>query len=107
MTTETETRRRINVTFPESLLDLMENLIPPRERNAFIVAATEKALQRARFEAALADLREQPAWSDEDHPDLATPEDVDRYVRQLRESWMPRSWDAIAGEDENDGRASS
>jgi hypothetical protein len=95
-----DARRRINVTFPESLLDLMEDLVPARERNAFIVAATEKALQQARLEHALRQLAEGPAWSDADHPELATDEDIDRYVRTLRESWLPRSWDSIAGEDE-------
>jgi hypothetical protein len=43
------------------------------------------------------------AWSDEDHPDLMTVEDVDRYVRRLRETWMPRSWDEIVAEAESHG----
>jgi len=43
------------------------------------------------------------AWSDEDNPDLMTVEDVNRYIRQLRETWMPRSWDEIAEEAERGG----
>lgn len=38
------------------------------------------------------------AWSDKDHPDLMSVEEVNQYVRQLREVSMPRSWDEIAGE---------
>ncbi len=74
--------------------------MPARKRNAFIVEATEEALRREQLLKALNTLREKPAWSDEDHPDLMTVEDVDRYVRRLRETWMPRSWDEIAEEAE-------
>ncbi len=101
-----DVRRRINVTFPESLLDLMEDLIPSRERNAFIVAATERALQQARLQGTIRRLAERPAWSDADHPELATDEDVDRYVRVLRESWLPRNWDTLAGKDESHDKPS-
>ena len=36
MPPEYEAGRRIDVTFPEALLELMARLVPPRERNAFI-----------------------------------------------------------------------
>ena len=100
MVAEYDVKRRINVTFPVSLLDLMDALVPARERNAFIVAATQKALQETRLQAAIDGLQRQPAWSEEDHPELATDEDVERYVRALRERWMPRNWDVLSGEDE-------
>jgi hypothetical protein len=97
----TSTKKRINVTFPESVLDLLESVVPARKRNAFIVEATEEALHRERQ---LNAIRESSgAWSDEDHPDLMTVEDVDRYVRRLRETWMPRSWDEIIAEAESHG----
>jgi hypothetical protein len=103
----TSTKKRINVTFPESVLDLLESVIPARKRNAFIVEATEEALRRERLGQVIESLREKPAWSDEDHPDLMTVEDVDRYVRRLRESWMPRSWDEIAEEAERNAHKSA
>jgi hypothetical protein len=84
---------RINVTVPNSLLDELRRNVPPRERNKFIVSATEKELKRARLSAVLEDLQRKPAWTVEDHPDLETTEDIDRYVRRLREGWMPYSWD--------------
>ena len=96
MSVTTPTKKRINVTFPESVLDLLESVVPARKRNAFIVEATEEALRRERLGKVIETLREKPAWSDEDHPNLMTVEDVDRYVRRLRETWMPRSWDEIA-----------
>jgi len=32
-----------------------------------------------------------------------TVEDVNRYVRRLRETWMPRTWDEIVEEAERGG----
>jgi hypothetical protein len=93
-----KTSKRINVTFPTSLLEELRAYVPRRERNRFIVETVENELRRIRFQRAL---RESAgAWSDEDHPDLITVEDVNRYVRNLRETAMPRSWDEIAEEAE-------
>lgn len=87
MTTMAATaKRRINVTFPVKVLELVSAVVPPRERNRFIVKATEEAARRERLRCVLAKLRnEGPAWRDRDHPELATPEDADRWIRQLRE----------------------
>jgi hypothetical protein len=101
MSVATPSKKRINVTFPESVLDLLESVVPARKRNAFIVKATEEALRKERQLAAIQE--SSGAWSDEDHPDLMTVEDIDRYVRRLRESWMPRSWDEIIAEAESHG----
>ena len=99
----TETLKRINVTFPVSLLDELRRYVPRRERSKFIVESTEKELRRLRLRKVLEDLRREPAWSDEDHPDLMTVEDVNRYVRRLRETWMPRTWDEIVEEAKHGG----
>ena len=80
-----------------------ERSIPARERNRFIVEATEKELKRAQLQGVLNDLRRQPAWEATDHPDLASASDVDHYIRQVREAWRPYSWeertDAPDGQD--------
>lgn len=107
MSTITVPKKRINVTFPEDVLDLLEAVVPARKRNAFIVEATEEALRRERLRVVLETLAKEPAWSDEDHPDLMTAEDIDRYVRRLRESWMPRSWDEIVGEAERNAQGAA
>ena len=101
MSAEIMPKKRINVTFPETVLELLDSVVPPRERNAFIVEATEEALRRERLLKALAE--SSGAWSDADHPDLMTVEDVDRYVRRLRETWMPHHWEEIVGEEPVDG----
>ena len=97
----TKTSKRINVTFPTSLLEELKHHIPSRERNRFIVEVTEKELHRRRL---LLALRESAgAWSEEDHPDLETPEDIDGYVSRLHETWMPSSWEKIAGDEGENG----
>ena len=98
-----EPTKRINVTFPTSLLEELRRYVPRWERNRFIVEATDRELKRIRLLKVLADLRHEPAWSDEDHPDLMTNEDIDRYIRRLRETWMPRSWEEIVEEAKQDG----
>ena len=55
-------------------------------------------VKQIRLKKVLEVLRRKPAWSNEDHPDLMTVEDVNNYVRGIRETWMPRSWDEIASE---------
>lgn len=98
-----EPSKRVNVTFPVTLLEELRTYVPRQERNEFIVGATEKLLKQVRLKKVLEDLRREPAWSDEDHPDLMTVEDVNRYVRQLRETALPRSWDEIVNEAEQSG----
>ena len=93
--------KRISVIFPVRVLEDLRRLVPPKERSKFIAEATERELKRLRLEKAL---RESAgAWSDEDHPDLMTVEDVNRYIRRLRETSMPRTWDEIIAEAEQDG----
>lgn len=91
-----EATKRINVIFPISLLEDLRKYVPRRRRNEFIVRATGEELRREKLLQALE--RSAGAWSDKDHPDLMSVEDVNRYVRRLRETWMPRSWDEIEKE---------
>ncbi|MCB0153438.1 MAG: hypothetical protein KDF65_01485 [Anaerolineae bacterium] len=92
--------KRINVTFPATLLDELREYVPKRERNQFIVETVEKELRRVRLQNALR--TSAAAWSDEDHPDLMTVADVNNYVRRLRETAMPGSWDEIIEESQED-----
>jgi hypothetical protein len=99
MAVTAQRRKRISVTFPQPVLDLLDKVVPARERSAFIVEATEGALRRERLLTALRETS--GAWSDEDHPDLMTADDVDCYVRGLRETWMPRGREDAVGAGES------
>jgi hypothetical protein len=95
--------RRINVTFPVDVLAALEDVVPARQRNRFIVEATEQALQRAQLAQVLEELRASAAWHDEDHPELVTVEDVDQFVRTLRAGWLDRTHDAAATDPARNG----
>jgi len=77
--------RRINTTFPATLLDDLERYVPPRKRNQVIVAATEAYVRKLKLLAVLKETA--GAWDDASHPEMATPEDIDRWLRNIRSSW--------------------
>ncbi len=77
--------RRINATFPVPLLEDLEKYVPPRKRNQVIVAATEAYVHKLKLLAVLKETA--GAWNDASHPEMATPADIDRWLRQVRSSW--------------------
>jgi len=77
--------RRINVTFPAHLLEELDSIVPAGKRSDVIVEATAAYLIRLRILAALKETH--GVWRDEDHPDLATPEDVNLWLDRLRSPW--------------------
>ena len=100
-TATTTTKRRINVTFPVEVLELVDSVTLPRERNRFIVQATAKMARRERLRKALK--ASAGAWKLEDHPELETPEDIDRWIRQLREyGHSSYDWDTQLAKDMQD-----
>ena len=77
--------RRINVIFPVQLLQDLDNLAPTRKRSQVIVAATDEYVRRLKLLRAIKETA--GAWDDENHPELATPDDIDRWLRQIRSTW--------------------
>lgn len=77
--------RKITVTLPAVMLARLEERVPARGRSRFIMEAVE---ERLAIEEQLAALDETAgAWTDENHPDMKTDEDVDRWLANLRASW--------------------
>jgi hypothetical protein len=93
----TSDKERLNLYLPKDLVEDLRALIPNRERTQFVIDALAKALRRARVAAAL----EQSfgAWSDEDHPELATSDDVERWIEEQR-SMGTRDWSTEWGDSE-------
>lgn len=83
-------KERLNLYLPRSLVDDLRARIPKRERTQFIVDALERELIRARQKAALD--RSAGAWSDAAHPELATGDDIDRWIEEGRKT-LTRNWD--------------
>ncbi|MBM4431524.1 MAG: hypothetical protein FJ026_14440 [Chloroflexi bacterium] len=78
---------RINVIFPKALLDELRRYVPPRERSAFIVRATERELRRTKLSATLCSLLAGPVWTAEEHPGLSDEKAIDRAVAESRATW--------------------
>ena len=81
--------RKITVTVPESLLIRLDNTISARKRSLFIVQAVEEKLALQEQFAAIEESA--GAWSDENHPEMATDENIDKWLADLRSSWPQES----------------
>jgi metal-responsive CopG/Arc/MetJ family transcriptional regulator len=80
--TETE---KVTVVLPKALLARLREHVPARQRSRFIVEALE---ERLALEEQVAALEESAgAWSDQNHPEMSTSADIDRWVADLRRSW--------------------
>jgi len=79
-----EKKERINVLLPSSLLPNLESWYPPRERSGFIAEATAQRLLQLKQQRALRESR--GAWTDENHPELQTQEDMRNWLKELRAS---------------------
>jgi hypothetical protein len=82
--------QRINISFPKSVADDLSTLIPSGKRSNLVVEATKKELQRVKM-LKLFD-RTAGTWTDRNHPDLKTIEDVKVWVENLRRSDRSRSF---------------
>lgn len=69
---------------PVSLLEEMDRYLAGREKTRFVIDAIEEKLQRIRLQRAVA--ASAGAWSDSDHPELATPGDIVAWVESSRRS---------------------
>jgi len=76
---------RLNIRIRRDLADELKRLVPARERSQFIVAAAAEAVARLKQQEGL---REEKIWSDESHPDLTSQEDINRYLSEMRASWV-------------------
>ncbi len=75
---------RVNVNLPRPLLDDLRRLVPRSRRSEVIARATARELRRLQLAAVFEALEHQPAWSVEDHANLAEPEAIDAEIARLR-----------------------
>ena len=76
--------QKITVMLPEALLARLREHVPARQRSRFILEAIEERLALEEQIAALAETA--GAWSDQNHPEMRTDEDIDHWLDDLRES---------------------
>jgi hypothetical protein len=75
-------KERMNLYITKSVADELRRLVPARERTKFVEEVLARELRRARLREVLA--RTAGAWKDEDHPELMTGEDIDRWLEEQR-----------------------
>jgi Arc/MetJ-type ribon-helix-helix transcriptional regulator len=79
---DAEPKRKITVSLPVALLEWLDGEIEGRKRSAFIAEAIEEKLDRIETVRVIEETA--GAWKDEDYPHLATDEDIDRWLAELR-----------------------
>jgi len=88
-------RERMNLYLTKPVADDLRRLVPARERTRFVEEVLERELRRRKLKAALKESA--GAWKGEDHPELATFEDVDRWIEEGRNA--TRDFSKEWGED--------
>ena len=83
-----ERQEKITVVLPAGLLERLRAHVPSRQRSRFILEAIEERLSTQELLAALDETA--GAWTDENHPEMRTPDDIDRWLADLRNTWNPR-----------------
>ncbi|MGH9622721.1 MAG: hypothetical protein ACRD6B_25470 [Bryobacteraceae bacterium] len=73
-------QKRAHLILPDELLADIDSLVGPRGRSAFLVEVLRQEVNRRRLLAALND--PEPAWKDEDRPELA--QGAAAWVRRMR-----------------------
>jgi hypothetical protein len=90
-------KERMNLYVTKSLMDDLRRAIPARERTRFVEEILARELRRLKLREAIKN--SYGAWKDEDHPELATFEDVNRWVEEGRKGFT-RDFSKEWGKDE-------
>ena len=85
---------RTHIVLPAELANEIDELVGPRGRSAFLVETAAKESKRRKLLAFLNS--DEPAWRDENHPELVEMGTAE-WVRSLRNEPSVR----LAGRDEN------
>ena len=80
--------QKITVMLPEALLSRLREYVPARQRSRFILEAIEERLALEEQITALAETA--GAWSDQNHPEMRTDEDIDHWLGNLRQLWSKK-----------------
>lgn len=80
--------QKITVMLPEALLSRLREHVPARQRSRFILEAIEERLALEEQITALTETA--GVWSDQNHPEMRTDEDIDHWLDNLRQSWSKK-----------------
>jgi len=77
--------QKVTVTLPKPLLERLDDFVPRRQRSRFIATAIQEQIAMLEQLAALDETA--GLWTDENHPEMQTEDDIDRWLNQLRSGW--------------------
>jgi len=75
-------KERMNLYITKSVMDDLRKAVPARERTRFVEDILTRELRRRRLLDALE--KAYGAWTVENHPEMKTPVDIDRWVADGR-----------------------
>ena len=75
-------KERMNLYITKSVMDELRRAIPARERTKFVEEVLARELRKRKLREAIE--KSYGAWKDEDHPDMMTGEDIDRWIEEQR-----------------------
>ena len=78
-------KERMNLYITKSIMDDLRRAVPARERTRFVEEMLLRELRRLKLREAIKNAY--GAWKDEDHPELATFEDINRWVEEGRKGF--------------------
>ena len=81
-------KTKTHLVLPRDILEQVDQIAGKRKRSLFIAQATQEKLERERFVRVLEGTK--GAWSDKNHPELRTGRDIEKYVREKRETYHKR-----------------
>ena len=79
---------KAHLVIPREILEEVDRIAGKRKRSLFIADATREKLEKVRFLRTLGQTG--GAWTDENHPDLRTVAQVERYVAEKRRTYRKR-----------------
>lgn len=75
-------KERMNLYITKYVMDELRRAMPARERTKFVEEVLARELRRLKLREAIE--KSYGAWKDEDHPDMETGEDIDRWIEEQR-----------------------
>ena len=75
-------KRRVSFIFSKHLADELRRIIPANEISLFVENVLTRELRRRKLRKVLK--KSYGAWKDKNHPELATFEDINRWVEEGR-----------------------
>ncbi|MCX5999481.1 MAG: hypothetical protein NTU41_07785 [Chloroflexi bacterium] len=84
-----EHKAKAHIVLPLDLLENIDAMVGRRKRSKFIAEAAREKMAREKFLMAVE--KAAGAWTDENHPDLLSDEDVRTYISESRDSYRERT----------------